>query len=121
MPDLFGLGSEVVFAKTDPTEPSRSAPPPAAPAVFKNSRRLTKMSLFSEPCLGSLTGEWRTFLSEGIWASVGRRVVRMRCEAELQGWVYFDSSRRAQLSLRWESTTLAPMGGHNFSRAVKNQ
>ena len=31
----------------------------------------------------------------------------MRCEAELQGWVYFCHE--------WEVTTSAPMGGHDFS------
>ena len=36
----------------------------------------------------------------------------MRCEAELQGWVYFCHE--------WEVTTSAPMGGHDFSRAVKD-
>jgi hypothetical protein len=57
MPDLFGFGSVEVFAKTDPTELRRNAPLPAAPAVFRNSRRLKKLFLVPE----SSSLQWQAF------------------------------------------------------------
>jgi len=61
MPDLFGFGSVEVFAKTDPTELRRNAPLPAAPAVFRNSRRLKKLFLVPESFIPSVAGVWWTF------------------------------------------------------------
>ena len=81
MPDLFGLGSEVVFAKTDPTEPSRSAPPPA---TDENVFPLGKMLTFIDRRMADvlIRGHLRLRPQESSWNEMRGRIVGLASIAE---------------------------------------